>query len=73
MKLFFVTKFDKEKKRGSLSDLQQRDTDIAPGDILKEEEIGSSGPVPGPISRGKGSEDKAKWVSKRTLTSWALH
>lgn len=59
MKLFSVNSF---------LDSQQRDTDLATG-IFWRKELSASSPVPGPISRREGSEDKAKWVSEETLTS----
>ena len=42
-----------------------RDTDLASGNVWKEEELGSPGSVPGPISRSEGSEDKATRVTEK--------
>ena len=68
MKLFFVTKAGK-KKRGAISSF------LIEGHWLRSwgcfegrGMLGSSDPVPGPIFRREGNEDKAKWVSEETPT-----
>lgn len=67
MKLFFVTKTGK-----SISGFLTEGDWLSHWDVLKEEDLGSSGPDPRPTSGREGCEDKAKWVSEEILTSLTL-